>query len=87
MPLIYSTNCEELAYSLDVGALKKAADKAILTDGKHCEAFFKAGEEYAGHNVVWINWRGDDYRTALLFVGTEAEAMSRLRKLPDRSDD
>jgi hypothetical protein len=85
MPLTYSTNCEEIAYSKDIGALHSAADKAIKTDGKHCEAFFQAGEEYAGHNVVWMNWRGDDYQTALLFVGTEAETLSRLRKLPDCS--
>ncbi|KKM23992.1 hypothetical protein LCGC14_1609570 [marine sediment metagenome] len=87
MPLSYSTNCEEIAYSKDDGAVKSAADKAIKTDGKHCEAFFKAGEEYAGHNVVWINWKGDDYVTALLFVGTEAEVLSRLRQLPECSVD
>lgn len=87
MPLTYSTNCEEIAYSKDDPAVKGAADEAIKTDGKHCEAFFKAGEKYAGHNVVWMNWRGDGYETALLFVGTEPEVLSRLRQLPECSAD
>ena len=84
MPLTYSTNCEEIAYSKRADAVKTAADKAILTDGRHCEAFFKAGGEYAGRDVIWMNWYGDDYKTALLFVGTEAEVVSRLYQLPER---
>ena len=50
------------------------------------EVFFQAGERFAGHDVVWFTWHGDDYRTGLLFVGTEAEVLSRLRQLPERSD-
>jgi hypothetical protein len=86
MPLKYSTDCEELAYVKDADALRKAADCAVERDGLESERFFGLGEKYAGHDAVWFNWHGDDYRTGLLFVGTEAEVLSRLRQLPERSD-
>lgn len=85
MPLRYSTNCEELAYSKDASALKAVADEAVEQSGLEFEHFFELGEKYAGHDVVWFKWYGDEHRTALLFVGTEPEALSRLRKLPERS--
>lgn len=82
MPLTYSTSCEELAYSKDRAALLAAADNALPLDDP--APFFEAGERNAGHQVTWFNWWGNNYRTALLYVGTEAEVLSRLRQLPER---
>jgi len=83
MPLKYSTDAEELAYVKDAAALRKAADLTVANDP---ETFFEAGEKFAGRVVTWFTWHGDDYKTGLLFVGTEAEVLSRLHQLPERLD-
>ena len=91
MPLKYSTACEEMAYSKNAEALKRAAD--CVVGGPHGgwktnpESFFEAGEVYRGHDVTWFTWHGDDNETALLFVGTEAQVRARLRKLDERKMD
>lgn len=89
MPLSYSTDCEEISYSKDSSALKAIADEALTTYDLEPNAYYQTiwefAEKYYGHDVTWINWHGDEYATALFYVGTEAEVMARLRKLDECS--
>lgn len=88
MALTYSTACEEMAYSKDSGALREAADASFDQGIPNAErrAVEYLRRWFGTDEGVWFSWWGN-HDVALVFKGSESDALARIRAVDDRPMD